>query len=522
MSAGSPKNVDGAPGKDSPASGRDPSAPEARPRVETLAEAMKEAEALVPHPWLAFLVCSLATFMATLDASIVNVALPTIAGQFGVDVSLVQWTVSSYLLAICMLLPLSGRLGDAVGVGIIFRAGMGFFTLGSIFCGFSTSLWLLVGSRVVQALGATVMMAAAPAITIIAFPGPQRGRALGLTATVVAIGSLVGPAVGGIILGGFGWPAIFFINIPIGVAGLIFSGKYLPRGLAPRKDPLDLPGATFFAVSVCALILVLGGGNDWGWLSPASGACLGLAVAFGGLFLVRETRAAHPLVSPALFRDRLFTTSLSACVLAYMAAMFNTILLPFYLHGQLRLAPHEMGLILSLAPMVTALSAPLSGYASERTNPALLALAGFCLTALGMFHQSGLTAASPLWSVALGQMILGLGFGVFNSPNNNIIMSSAPASMAGQVGAVQALARNIGLVSGASVSTAVFELVRNLSLSDPDPFSHGFRAALGLACALAGAGALMCAWAWDRLRASPSDGPNPKHRHHLKPEGHSP
>ncbi|GAB6036845.1 hypothetical protein JCM15519_14040 [Fundidesulfovibrio butyratiphilus] len=460
---------------------------------ETAAKQSAQPHPLVPHPWLAFLVCSLATFMGTLDASIVNVALPTIAGQFGVDVSLVQWTVSSYLLTVCMLLPLSGRIGDAIGVGLLFRIGMGVFTLGSLLCGLSTGLWLLVGARVAQGLGATVMMAAAPAIVIIAFPGPQRGRALGLTATVVAIGSLVGPAVGGIILGGFGWPAIFFINIPFGIMGLIFSGKYLPRGLTRRNEPMDLAGATFFAVSVCALVLGMGGGNDWGWLSPESGACLALTLGFGALFLAREVRAAHPLVSPSLFRNRLFTTSLAACVLAYMAAMFNTILLPFYLHDQLRLAPHEMGLILSLAPMVTALSAPLSGYASERVNPALLALIGFSLTAMGMFHQSGLNAASPLWSVSLGQMILGLGFGVFNSPNNNIVMSCAPASMAGQVGAVQALARNIGLVCGAAVGTAVFELVRNLSVHAPDPFSHGFRAALGLAFALACAGALLCA-----------------------------
>ena len=401
---------------------------------------------MTARPWLVFTVCGLATFMATLDAGIVNVALPAMARWSGAGLSYVQWTVSGYLLVACVFLPVCGRLGDMLGPGRMFRLGLAGFTLGSALCGLAPGLPALIGARMLQGLGATALMAVCPAIILRAFPGPERGRALGSTATVVALGSLTGPAVGGLLLARFGWPAIFYVNVPIGAVTWLMASKILPLEPARLAQGRDLAGAVW------------------------------------------------PMVDLSLLGDRVLAKALLACLLAYMASMFNAILLPFYLSDQMGLDPEHMGLVMAILPVTIAVAAPISGYASEKMDPGLLSLAGLGLFCAGMLNQAGLAAGSPLWRVQVSQVLLGLGFGVFNSPNNNTIMSEAPAGKTSQVGAMQALVRNVGMVAGVVAATAIFENLRKGLWGLPGSgFYCGMQAAYFAAACLAGLGALLCA-----------------------------
>ena len=216
------------------------------------------------NPWLIFSVTAMGTFMATLDSSIVNVALPVITTKLGTDISLAQWIVAGYLLTISSLLPIFGRAGDMYGQRRLYTSGIVLFTLSSISCGFSWSIWMLIVSRVFQAMGASMMMSNAPAIIALTFKPEERGRALGAIGTVVAMGSIVGPSLGGIIVGTLGWQSIFFINIPIGLLCFVMGRSILPKGEI-KDETFDFAGAFLFTLSISSLLLTLTHGGKWGW-----------------------------------------------------------------------------------------------------------------------------------------------------------------------------------------------------------------------------------------------------------------
>lgn len=445
--------------------------------------------------WRAFAVSISGTFISTLDSGIVNTALPTIGQGFSASLTQVQWIVAGYFLVISCVLPLFGRLGDMYGRRRIYPLGFLVFTAASMLCGAAPSIWALIMARVGQGVGAAMLMANSPAIIMAAFPGSTRGRALGLVGMTVALGSLIGPGLGGMIIQAFGWRSVFYVNLPFGLMGILLARRYLPHTERLRDETLDLAGAALFAVGMVGLLLAVAHGHDWGWLSVPVLSGLGVAVVFLAGFGIWEGRCRHPMLDLSLFRIWPFFSGNVAAFIAFMSMFTNAILMPFYLHGQQRLEPMAMGVALSALPLSMGVVAPVSGYLSERVNFATLTSLGLGVMSAGLLWLSQQAGDAALWRIYLGQVILGMGSGLFMSPNNNSVLSSAPQDKVGLVGGIQALVRNLGMISGIAVATSVFEgfqgLARAAGAAPDAAFMSGFRAALSTGSLLAASACLL-------------------------------
>ena len=445
------------------------------------------------YRWYVLAAVSTGTFMSTLDSSIVNVALPTISEQFQVELSTLQWTVTAYLLAITSLLPVFGRLADMLGRKKIFGLGFIIFTSGSALCGLSPGIWFLVGARVLQAIGAAMLMANSAAIIVAIFPFQERGRALGLTGTVVALGSMSGPALGGILISLAGWRTIFYINLPLGILAYLLVQSILPSDqLLAEEESFDFAGAFLFAGGMISLLYSINSGSVWGWSNPL--ILLGLLCGLGLLtgFLINERRVIHPVIDLSLFRIHQFVIGNLCGWLSFVAMFANAMLLPFYLQQVLNCSPSQVGLLMTAFPVAMAITAPISGHASDKYGPWLLTSGGMLITAASLFYFSTLTPATVLYQVIPGSLLMGLGAGMFQSPNNNSVMSSVPRTKLGVAGGISSLVRNIGMISGIALSVSLFELWGGVTRPAPDQisaFMHAYQAVMlvGMGIALLGA-----------------------------------
>ncbi len=353
------------------------------------------------HHWWALSTVALGTFMSTLDSSIVNVSLPVILRYFHSDLATIQWVVLAYLLTITSLLLTFGRMADIWGRKKVYTIGFGVFTFGSLCCALAGSAEQLIAARVLQAVGAAMIQANGLAITSAVFPDKQRGRALGIQGTVVATGTTLGPTIGGLLSGSFGWQANFLVNLPVGLIGIGLALLVLEErrisvrreGAQARFDPL---GAILASVTLVTLLLALNRGSSIGWGSPPILALF--AVASVGLvgFLLTEQRVIAPLISLALFRIRPFATGTLAAFLSFLAISANNFLMPFFLQLALGFSPGRAGLLLTPTSLTLAVVAPLSGYLSERLGARLLSSIGLGVSAVALFLLSRLTP-SPLY-----------------------------------------------------------------------------------------------------------------------------
>ncbi len=446
-------------------------------------------------PWACLGVAATGTFMATLDGGIVNVALPTIAKGFQAGLPLSQWVVSAYLLVISCLLPVFGRLGDMSGRRAKHRLGFLIFALASALCAMAPSIWSLIAARGLQAVGAALLMANGPAIVILSFPGPERGRAMGMIGMAVSLGSLAGPAVGGWLMGAYGWPAIFYVNVPVGLLGMYLAHTVLPDDRKKSTGTFDYRGSGLYAVGIVSLLLAVSHGGEWGWTSVLTLGCTGLAAVCLTLFFRRQTKIPHPMLDTSLFRIRALAVGNLASMCAFMGLFSNTILLPFVLIRIIGMPPGETGLLMAMLPMAMVVSTPLCGLLSEKVNPALLTGLGLFIVAAALYSQTMLTPAAGYWRVAYGQMALGIGFGMFLAPNNSAVLGSAPRSKSGVAGSLMAMVRNLGMVCGIALASSVFESFRNSALAagaaDAPAFLLGFKAALHTGAAVTLFGAML-------------------------------
>lgn len=410
------------------------------------------------YRWFILATVSVGTFMSTLDSSIVNVALPTISGQLHASLYTLQWVVTAYLLTISSLLPVFGRLADLLGRRRVFSLGFLVFTFGSILCGLAPNIWFLIGMRILQAIGASMLMANSAALIIANFPPQERGRALGLTGTVVALGSLTGPALGGILVGLLNWRSIFFINLPIGILGYLAARIILPHDKPQEnKETFDFAGALFFTLGMISLMFAISNGQSWGWRSYPilGGLILGtLSLAF---FFHTEVRIPNPMIDLSIFRIRPFFIGNITGLLSFVAMFANVMLMPFYLQHVLNYNPTKVGLLMTAFPLAMAIIAPISGYASDRIGPIALTTSGLFVNAIGYFYLSTLTISALFWQIVPGLLLLGLGAGLFQSPNNSSVMSSVPPHKLGVAGGISALVRNVGMIIGIAFSVSLFQ-----------------------------------------------------------------
>jgi EmrB/QacA subfamily drug resistance transporter len=395
--------------------------------------------------------------MATLDGSIANVALPTISEYLHVQLHMVQWVLTAYLLTICATLPIIGKLSDMFGRTRLYNYGFLVFTLGSALCGFSTSLPMLIGMRVVQALGAACMMSNSQAIIAGTFAQAGRGKAMGITGTMVSVGSLTGPAIGGVLVGSFGWASIFLINIPIGIIGFIAGLIILPKEKPlDRGEPFDYLGSLLFVLGIVGFLYTVSNAEEWGWGTTRTIALLVVSFLLLILFTVREKLTKYPMLDLTLYKIRAFAFGNLAALLSFVAIFCTNVMMPFYIQNVLGFSPEKTGYTMMAYPLAMAVVAPLSGMLSDKIGPYLLTTSGLVLNALGFGLLNMLGSAESAWLVGVHMAIFGIGGGMFQSPNNSSVMGAVPRNKLGTAGGLNALVRNIGMVLGIALSVSLF------------------------------------------------------------------
>jgi EmrB/QacA subfamily drug resistance transporter len=407
--------------------------------------------------------------MGPIDASIVNVTLPTMAQYFDVELSTAQWIPMIYLLTISTLLLFYGRLGDILGYKRIYLIGLASFTGASALCGLSYFLpaihWL-IAFRAIQGLAAGMMMAVPFAIITASFPAQERGRALGINAISISAGLAIGPSLGGFVTHSLGWPFVFMINIPIGLAGFFWARHILPE-LKGQPGKIDIGGAVTSFISLLSFLLFVNYSQGSG-LNFASSIMLLIAVLVGLSFLWIEKRTDSPILRLELFRNLTFSFANISALLNFMSQYVMVFLTPFYLQRVLHYAPNNVGLVMTAFPLAVMVVAPFSGAISDRIGTRVPACLGTALCALALFFMSQLPASVNSQDVAWRLALFGLGTGIFQSPNNSAVMGSSPRPQLGIASGILATVRNVGMVLGiATGGVVLYALVSPSVLQQP-------------------------------------------------------
>lgn len=454
-----------------------------------------------PGKWVVLFTVVVMTFMSTLDGSIVNVALPAMQRALDASAADIQWVSSVYLLVCCAAVLVFGRLGDLLGKVRFFQLGVGLFTVGSLLCGLSTTLPALVAARVLQGLGSASAMANNMGIVTEAFPAEQRGRALGIVGTFVSLGMMCGPTIGGMLVAAYPWESIFLINVPIGVVAFAVGARTLPRDARPEagaRSRFDLPGAVLLVPAIFCTFYALTALASAPSLPLVALLVVGVALLAG--FVVAERRAKLPLVRLDLFRRGLFTLNLVTMLLCFVAVGATEYLLPFYLQDACGFSSDAAGLMLTAIPLAMAVVAPLAGVLSDRIGCELPCAVGLVVYATGIALMATLTDASaPVLIVGL-MAFMSVGGGLFQSPNNSLVMGSVEREDLGFAGSLVSLARYMGMSVGVTGGTALLygrmsELaghpVTAYVEGRPDLFLAGFEFTFLVLAALVGVGAAL-------------------------------
>ena len=453
-----------------------------------------------PGPWQVFFLVAIGIFMATLDGSIVNIAVPTIMRELQVSIAAAQWVVMIYLLVVTSLILGCGRLSDIYGRRRVYSLGLAAFSVGSLFCGLAPGISWLIGARFAQGLGAAMIMACTPALIVDAFPPAERGRALGFIGSVVASGLTSGPVIGGLLLHFFSWRVIFLINIPIGLITAVLVSSLLKGSQADivRQETFDWLGAMVLALCLGSLLLAITHGYEWGYLSPPILLLTGLFLLGSiGLILV-ERRAVYPILDRELFRIRLFTLPIIAAVILFASLFSLVFLMPFYLLDPGGFAIDHAGYMMATIFIFLFIVSPISGALSDRIGSRILCTCGTGIVAVSLYLLALLPAGASVLDIVWRLALAGVGMAVFIPPNSATAMSIVPPHRRGVASATVAAARNLGMVLGVAVSGAVFNSsFQRLSNGTPlklyqsslEPiFMKAFHAAMigGVAVALAG------------------------------------
>jgi EmrB/QacA subfamily drug resistance transporter len=410
-------------------------------------------------------------YMAALDNSIVNAVLPVVADSFKTDLTAIEWVVTTYLLVQSALLLTFGRLGDLWGHKRVYLGGLGLFVMSSAVCGLAPNTPVLVASRAVQAIGASMIVANLAAILISVFPPEQRGKAVGIQATIVYVGLATGAPLGGWLTGALGWRSIFYVNVPLGIIALVLGSRVVtPSRSGDRQDRFDILGAVVYVFGLILLLLGLNQGHAWGWTSGAVLGCLLVGLGLLGAWVAVELRVPSPMLDLRLFARRTFSAPVVSALLNYGASITTSFLLPFALIQGRGLSPAQAGLVLTCQPIVMALTASVSGTLSDRIGSRAPATIGMGILAIGLFLLSRVTLEMPLGLIVGMLLLTGLGIGLFTSPNNSAVLGAVPAQQRGVANGILGTARTLGMLLGIALAGAVYATTFGL-LGDESPAS---------------------------------------------------
>lgn len=431
---------------------------------------------------------SLSMLLSSLGTSIANVALPTLVEAFNASFHQVQWIVLAYLLATTTLIVSVGRIGDITGLRRLLLIGIVLFTLASILCGVAPTLWSLTTARAAQGLGAAIMMALAMAFVGETVPKARIGSAMGLLGTTSAVGTALGPSLGGILITGLGWRAIFLVNIPLGVLTFLLAHRYLPvdrRGPQTDRAGFDTLGTLLLALTLAAYALAMTiGRGSFGALNVA----LLLAAVFGaGLFALAEARVTSPLIRLAAFRNAVLSASLAMNLFVATVMMATLVVGPFYLSRVLGLNEALVGIVMSIGPVVSALSGVPAGRIVDRLGASSVVTVGLIAMAAGSFALSVLPAMFGVAGYIGAIAILTPGYQLFQAANSTTVMADVRPDQRGVISGMLNLSRNLGLITGASVVGAVFASASRtveVTKASPEAVAAGMRLTFAVAAVM--------------------------------------
>ncbi|MFH1688517.1 MAG: MFS transporter [bacterium] len=457
----------------------------------------------IKHPLRFFAVAAIGTFIGTLEGSILNVALPTIAGDLGAEVDEVAWVVLAYSVTLVSLMTVFGAWAARRGYGFAYRFGYLFFLVGTTTCALSGDLHVLIAGRVVQAVGAAMFQAIGMGLLTSVFPANQRGKAIGLMAMVVAVGLTSGPPLGGLILSTWPWHAIFVVTIPVGIIGLLLSTAVFRGFVSPiSHKPLNIGTAAALSVALLSAMLWLSFFEDFPFLDLRM---LGLAVVgviAAILFIRLELNPERSLIGLELFMNRQFSISVAAMFLMFASMAGALILIPFYLQDIRGLEPKTIGLYLIVLPLTMAMFAPLSGRISDRIGYRFLTSLGLAMFALGMYLLLQLEPSTGSWHLIVSLIVIGSGVGIFNSPNSSAMMGSVTAKQRPISSGILSTTRVLGMASGIAVSTAVFSYYKHrfAGLGGEDVvFVEAMHRVIWISIVMTVTGMLICSFRKNRL-----------------------
>ena len=415
-----------------------------------------------PFPrWRVFPPIALGVVMATLDASVVNIALPTLQRRFAVPFTTIEWVVLAYTVTITGLMLTAGRLADRRGRRRVYAAGLAVFTLGSLLCGLAPGALALVAARVLQGVGAAMVSANGSALLVSAFPLEERGKALGAFGAMVGVGLALGAPLGGLVIAHASWRWVFLVNVPLGLLTMALLRRRVPRDPPAGEAPApELGAAALWCGALATLMLALSRGPATGWSSPGVLALFGASVALFAVFALVESRSAHPMLPLRILLGPL-GAAVSLTLLAQAITVGVGLQVPLYLEEVLHLDAQHAGLWVAILPLAALLFAPVAGRLADRGTSAKDGSGARVLTTLGMAATSaGLAVLTLLglgmtWALPVGLSLVGAGQGLFAVPNASALLSLVPHEQLGIASGLQGTTRNLGLSSGAALVSAV-------------------------------------------------------------------
>ncbi|HBJ85624.1 MAG TPA: MFS transporter [Verrucomicrobiales bacterium] len=459
-----------------------------KPIIAPREETVTGTQAKTPSAKWALTSLSLSMLLSSLGTSSANVALPTLAQAFSASFQEVQWIVLAYLLAITTLIVSVGRLGDITGRKFLLLTGLSLFTAASVICGTTPTLWLLIVARMMQGLGAAIMMALTMALAGETVPEEKTGSAMGLLGTMSAVGTALGPSLGGVLIVGLGWRAIFLINVPLGILALLLAHRHLPvdrREPKSQRTELDMLGSLLLALTLGAYALAMTIGH--GSFSLLNGSLLVAAVGGGGLFLRIEARASSPLIRLALFRAPMLSASLAMSTLVSTVVMATLVVGPFYLSRSLGLEAALVGLVMTTGPLVAALTGVPSGRVVDRFGAQRMTVVGLMGMAAGSLMLSMLPATLGIAGYIAPLVFITAGYALFQTANNTAVMKEVQPDQRGVMSGLLNLSRNLGLITGSSVMGAVFSIASattDIQTAKAESVASGMRTTFAVAAIL--------------------------------------
>ena len=418
------------------------------------------------YKWRCLIAVCFGTFMATMDFSIVNVALPTLADEFDKSADTVVWVTLASSLMVTGITLTAGRMGDLYGRKRLYISGWVIFTLGMGIAGFAQNVEQLIAFRFFQAIGVALAIANGNALVTEAFPPEERGQALGTTGAVVGAGLMTGPIAGGLILEAFSWHAIFWLRVPIGLLAMTMAFLFIrPSGASEVTGSrrLDIPGAVTLFATLSTALLAVNRGTNWGWSSPVILGLFGVSALALLAFLRIESRTPSPVVALSLFKVRSYAVGVGSLSLNFLGQSSVTFLMPFYLQEVRDFSTGETGFVIATVPLMMLLLSPISGRVSDRYHFQHQTTLGIALVSAGLLSLATIHAGTPIPLVMARLAVVGIGTSIFMSPNSASIMGSVPRDRLGTASASVATARNIGNATGLAMASAILVAVASSS-----------------------------------------------------------